>query len=419
MTEVQESPASVARQLVDLIDTGDNANDESVEQLTRHLLASVRQHLGMETAFISEFVGDHRVFRYLDSATSPPPFAPGDSDPRQQTACEYVAARAMPELVHDCRADPTAKRLDVTHQLPIGAHMSVPIHLSDGSIYGTFCCFKSTPDHELDERDLAVLRLSANVTVANIERHSRDSIQHHEIYERLQQRLAAGEPASICQPIMDLETHTPVGFELLSRFPMLPKQRPDQVLADAAAVGLTETVDCQCIARACEHVHRLPGGCFVSLNVSPILIRQGGLSELLAGLPHERLVVEITEHAVVHDYETIARELEPLRARGVRLAVDDAGAGYASFRHILDLEPDIVKLDMSLVRNVDTDKPRRALTGALTEFARNCGFALIAEGIETEAELRTLRSFGQCMGQGFLFARPEPTERWSSKMTSV
>jgi EAL domain-containing protein (putative c-di-GMP-specific phosphodiesterase class I) len=100
--------------------------------------------------------------------------------------------------------------------------------------------------------------------------------------------------------------------------------------------------------------------------------------------------------------------LRPLRARGLRLAVDDAGAGYASFRHILRLRPDHIKLDMSLTRNIDTDKSKRALALALIEFARETGSELIAEGIETQGELATLRELGVMRGQGYLLGRPAP-----------
>jgi EAL domain-containing protein (putative c-di-GMP-specific phosphodiesterase class I) len=169
---------------------------------------------------------------------------------------------------------------------------------------------------------------------------------------------------------------------------------------------MTGPLERRCIENALDQLPRLPGDCFISINVSPMLIIEGGLRELLEAFPTERLVIEITEHAVVHDYAAVTRELQPLRARGARLAVDDAGAGYASFRHILDLGPDIVKLDMSLTRHVDTDLRRQALAAGMTEFAAKGGFELVAEGVETEGELVMLQSFGQRLGQGFFFSRP-------------
>jgi EAL domain-containing protein (putative c-di-GMP-specific phosphodiesterase class I) len=125
------------------------------------------------------------------------------------------------------------------------------------------------------------------------------------------------------------------------------------------------------------------------------------------GMPPERLVIEITEHAIVHDYRAIGNALAPIRKAGAQLAVDDAGAGYASFRHILHLHPEIIKLDMSLTRDVDTDTRRQALAAALTEFARRVGSRIVAEGVETAGELDMLRSIGPMFGQGYLFAKPQ------------
>ena len=125
--------------------------------------------------------------------------------------------------------------------------------------------------------------------------------------------------------------------------------------------------------------------------------------------PHaERVVVEITEHEAVEDYDHLVDGLAPLRARGARVAIDDAGAGFASLRHTLRIAPDIVKLDLSLTRAIDTDRAKRALATALTSFATEMRFDLVAEGVETAGELATLRELGVRFGQGFYLAEPGP-----------
>jgi EAL domain-containing protein (putative c-di-GMP-specific phosphodiesterase class I) len=116
--------------------------------------------------------------------------------------------------------------------------------------------------------------------------------------------------------------------------------------------------------------------------------------------------VEITEQAQVEDYDELNVALGHLREVGVRIAVDDAGAGYASLRHILRLEPDVIKLDKSLVRNVHRDRPRRALATALISFAAEIGATIVAEGIESAEELDALRDLGVTFGQGYHLARP-------------
>lgn len=138
---------------------------------------------------------------------------------------------------------------------------------------------------------------------------------------------------------------------------------------------------------------------------------RAAVSSELASLvgPHaDRVVLEITEHDAVEDYEGLVGALTPLRARGTRVAIDDAGAGFASLRHTLQLAPDIVKVDISLTRDIDTDRGRRALAKALISFADEMGMTIVAEGIESEAELKTLRDLGVKYGQGFYLAEPAP-----------
>jgi len=379
----------------------------TLDDITQHLLHAVREHLGMEVAFVGEFVGDRRFFRYVDASSETRFIQPGDSDLCEESFCQRVVDGRLPQLIRNARQFPAARELPDTQELPVGAHLSVPIRLSDGSVFGTFCTFRRQADPNLDDVHLALVRIFADVTAALIERN-RDAIAHDDdAIGRLQARLAGGEPVGVCQPIVDLQTRATTGFELLARFPSEPAQPPDEVFREASAVGLAGALARRTVERAIEALEVLPGGGYVSLNLSPEMVLGGDLQELLEGLPPERLVIEITEHAIVHDYQSIGDALAPLRARGARLAVDDAGAGYASFRHILHLGPDIIKLDMSLTRDIDHDTRRQALAAALAEFARRGGFQLVAEGIETEAELATLRTFGAMLGQGYLFSKPE------------
>jgi len=146
---------------------------------------------------------------------------------------------------------------------------------------------------------------------------------------------------------------------------------------------------------------------WVSLNASPATALQSErLLDALSPVACDRLVVEITEQAQVEDYDELNVSLARLRETGVRIAVDDAGAGYASLRHILRLEPDIIKLDKSLVRHVHRDRARRALATALISFATEIGATIVAEGIESADELHALRALGVTFGQGYHLARP-------------
>jgi EAL domain-containing protein (putative c-di-GMP-specific phosphodiesterase class I)/DNA-binding NarL/FixJ family response regulator len=211
---------------------------------------------------------------------------------------------------------------------------------------------------------------------------------------------------SVFQPIYELATGRIVGYEGLARFDREPRCGPDLWLAAAAKAGLQEQLELAAITAHLAHFGELPASVYLALNVSPETAASGQLASLLAGLPSERLVLEISEHAAVIDYEALQAGLADLRARGVRLAVDDAGAGLASLRHILALSPDIIKLDITLTRGIDSGRARRSLASALIAFAGQMGMGIVAEGIETAAELATLLDLGVRYGQGYILGHP-------------
>jgi EAL domain-containing protein (putative c-di-GMP-specific phosphodiesterase class I) len=147
---------------------------------------------------------------------------------------------------------------------------------------------------------------------------------------------------------------------------------------------------------------------YVSVNTTPATLESGRLLATLdeTDFPGDRLVVEITEHVSVEDYRTLRDPIHKLRQRGVRIAVDDAGSGYASFRHILRLEPEFIKLDHEIIHDVHMDPARRALATAVSYFAREVGATVVAEGVEAEEDLRALSGLGIGVVQGFLLGRP-------------
>jgi EAL domain-containing protein (putative c-di-GMP-specific phosphodiesterase class I) len=242
---------------------------------------------------------------------------------------------------------------------------------------------------------------------------------------RIQAVLDAGGPEIVVQAIVDLRTGAVVGGEALSRFSGQPTQPPDKWFADAASVGMATELELAAVRSALDVLTLTPQDRYLSVNVSPATATSSAFFELLAGVgaSTRRLVLELTEHEDVADYATLRTALAPLRAQGVRLAVDDAGAGYASLRHILNLRPDIVKLDISLVRDIHSDPARRALMAGLLMFAQEIGACLVAEGVETAQELAALRTVGVTHGQGYhlgypaalphgIVAVPQPAGPW-------
>src|SRR5207244_1036734 len=159
---------------------------------------------------------------------------------------------------------------------------------------------------------------------------------------------------------------------------------------------------------AMEQIKDVENGLFLSINLSPRVLTSRRLQRLLAEHDGANIVLEITEHAKIDDYGRVNRAVERIRSAGVRLAIDDAGAGFASLRHILRLEPDIIKLDRSLIASIDRHSAQQALAAGLISFAEGIGATVIAEGIERAEELDVLASLGVTQGQGFHLARPGP-----------
>ncbi len=229
--------------------------------------------------------------------------------------------------------------------------------------------------------------------------------REREIVRRVRAAVAAGIEV-VFQPIVELATRRPIGVEALARFP--DGAQPEVWLEQAATVGLRPELELAALRSALASLERLPDHLFLSVNVSPSVLDSREAIEILAQAPLERLVIETTEHAPVEDYEALRRALQELRASGLRLAVDDAGAGFASLRHVVQLAPDMIKIDRSLVAEVERDAAARALASALVAFASEMGQLVIAEGIESEASLAALVALGIGHGQGYAIARPGP-----------
>jgi EAL domain-containing protein (putative c-di-GMP-specific phosphodiesterase class I) len=221
----------------------------------------------------------------------------------------------------------------------------------------------------------------------------------------------------VFQPISNLETGGVAGVEALARF--ADGRGPATWFAEAQSVDLEEDLDLAAARAALAHLDQLPPGAFLSVNIAPATAVSEPFRHLLDPLPCERIVLEITEHAQIDDYEALDETLRWMRHRGGRVAVDDAGAGFASLRHILSLAPDVIKLDISLTRNIDSDRARRALARALITFAEEIGATMIAEGIETQGELEALQELGVAYGQGFHLARPARLEAVTARMSAA
>jgi EAL domain-containing protein (putative c-di-GMP-specific phosphodiesterase class I) len=221
-------------------------------------------------------------------------------------------------------------------------------------------------------------------------------------------RLIDGEGLDVAlQPIVDLVSHEIVGAEALARFTEDGRTLDTESLfLDAHALGMGIELELAAVRLALASQHRLPEGLYLALNASPALLASDDLLAVVSPHRDRSLVVELTEHQPVEDYPALATALARLRRRGVRIAIDDVGSGFASFRHVARVNPEILKLDRTLVCGIDEDPVRQSLASAIVAFAQDVGAVVVSEGIESEAELDCLRELAVGCGQGFFLARP-------------
>ncbi|MEX2659498.1 MAG: EAL domain-containing protein [Acidimicrobiales bacterium] len=383
---------------------------ESPHEILGHLVSAARLHLGMDVGFISEFVDGERVFRHVDvDDPGSGPVRVGDGDPLEDTYCQRVVDGRLPELIHDAQNVAAAVALSVTSELPVGAHISVPLRLADGRLYGTFCCFSSAADSSLSARDVDIVRMFADVAARYVAEDLRRNAERSAAQDRVTAALddeSGTVMEMVYQPIVDLSSGDVCGVEALARFRSEPYRSPDVWFSEAASIGRGVDLEVTAVRLALTALAGLPEPLYLSVNVSAETVVSAQLDRIFTGVDATRIVLEVTEHAVVDDYDGLTEALGALQARGVRLAVDDAGAGYASLRHILMLNPHFIKLDMSITRDIDSDVARAALAAALVHFGHRTGSRLIAEGVETASELEAVKALGVHAAQGYILGRP-------------
>ena len=243
----------------------------------------------------------------------------------------------------------------------------------------------------------------------------RTGLAEREAYELRQQlivraRQAIGGPGlqMVYQPVVRLHDGAVIGAEALARFSSLPERSPDVWFSEAASVGLGTQLEIKALELAAAGFSQLPAQAYLAVNASPLTVLSPQIADVIGNVPAERLVIEITEHERIGDDKEFAEALQVQRDKGVRIAVDDAGIGYSGLKRILQLSPDIIKIDRELITDIDHDPARRAMVNALVQFAADTRAQLVAEGIETSAELATLDELGVEFGQGYLLGRPKP-----------
>ncbi len=401
------------------------ANDQhDWEALLSSLLRFVRRSFSMEVAFISEFQNGRRYFRHINADELFCPIEVDGSDPLDDSYCKRIVNKELPGLIIDACQLPLALEIPATRSLPIGTHLSVPIVLNDGSIYGTFCCFSRDVVLDIGHRDLEFMQLMAALVGRFISADVLYARQRQSMIQRLRQFMESRAIEIALQPVFRLQQDDdqirmqPYAQEALARF-RCPQQGGSEdecrdgwlddvesVFHDATEVGMAVPLELKCLKLALARLPLLAEGELLSVNLSAAVLCSKECSEFLLRQSLDRLVIEITEREAVALYSDLVFVLDRLRAAGARVAVDDAGAGYASMKHVLVLKPDWIKLDRSLVASIHLDHEQQAMVRSLVGYAAEVGSLVIAEGLESSDELRCVYDLGVRYGQGYLLQKP-------------
>jgi EAL domain-containing protein (putative c-di-GMP-specific phosphodiesterase class I) len=209
------------------------------------------------------------------------------------------------------------------------------------------------------------------------------------------------------QPIVDLERGVACGYEMLARFDSPMKAPPPVWLEEAEKLGLRDRLEALLVEVGLGALSWVPENCFLTINVSPRALGSQPVADVLATRTSlEGVVIEVTEQDMVEDYGDLEYVLRSLRSAGAAIAVDDAGAGYASLQHIVALRPQFVKLDRSLVANLDRDEAKLAVIESLGTFASRIDAWMVAEGIERAEEAAALQRLRVPLAQGYWLGMP-------------
>ena len=361
---------------------------------------AVRQ-MPLDVAYLAELTDDRQLYRAVAGDAGSFNIVLNDGPPLAETLCSRMVAGEIPHVVPDTGADARVAGLPIVREAAIGAYVGVPVHLSDGTPFGSLCGLSHTAE-AIDEGTAQVMSMLGELIVDDL-----DELKKRQELRRELTGLIERESVEVAyQPIFGLPDGRCIGLEALARFPD-PFAKPDQTLAAAGRVGLEVELERLVVSRAWAMLPKLGVGQFLAVNVSPAaLLELAHRANQREELPLDRIVVEVTEHAAVEAYAALRGELAPLRQRGLRIAVDDAGAGYASLRHVLELRPDFIKLDRWLIHGLADDCARRVAVCAFVSLARELGSKLVAEGVERPADLAAVRDLGLEAAQGFLLGRP-------------
>ncbi len=374
---------------------------ETAEQTAAHVCREALAIDGIDTAILVGFMPGRQAVLLAGTHVQEIPRGLTGAFPPERTKQLYELAGAGPWI--ETKRPDTAPAQGGIFGPEIACVVNAPLIWNEGTLGVISLGSCGQPSNSVMAERLSTAREFGVVAGALLGPMLGERARVEEIQARVEAIIEGREFQPVFQPIVQLKSGRTVGYEALTRF--ADGRRPDLWFADAVMAGVGVRLEVATLSAAQEDAAFLPSDAYLSLNVSPSMAT--ALLPLVATLEAATrdTVIEITEQVPVESYAGLRAALDHLRGH-VRVAVDDAGAGYAGLRHILEIRPQIVKLDIGLVRGVNADPARRALISSMVAFASETDCALVAEGVETEEELATLRGLGVTFGQGYLFGRP-------------
>lgn len=369
------------------------------------MIEALRAHLDMDVAFVSRQIGTtHRIFTHV-AARGVAPLASGDHNSNENSLCWLVIEGKLPERVTDTSLYEAAACLPITDAINVRSHFSVPLRRRDGRVHGSLCCFSYRPRPDIAERDMQMIRSVAAIVSDQIESRIEHEERGEDAAEEIARLIIDDALTVIHQPIYDLTDWHLIGHECLMRHKADPERSPRELLSRARAAGGMLELELHVAKKALatldpEHPER-----FIAINISPETLASPALRRVIPEGLASQLVIELNEQDTAADAESVRASIETLKERAW-VAVSSNGAGFAGLQALVDLGPDIVKIDREFLAGVATDPSRRALVKALVQFAAETGVQLIAQGVETREDLQALRELGVRFAQGNILGKP-------------
>ena len=390
------------------VDTG--AKSEAV----RRVLSLARQNLDMDVGYFGTFADGAETYEVVDRGPDADDVGPteGGATPVEQTLCWQVVTGLMGPTVPDTEHDRTTRDLRPVTQESVGSYVGVPVHQGQ-ELLGMLCLVSRRPRPELGPHEADKMRLFAQVVALELGDRARPDPRELRHLEQLDKLLVPGSEllTVVFQPVASIASRLRDGsldvssVEALSRISGDPSWTVEDWFDLAWRHGLGPDLEMAAIDRAFAALPAIPQAVRLAVNASPDTIMSARFRDSIPREEAHRITLELTEHVLLEDDGDLRPGLDLVRATGVALAIDDLGTGSSNLQRVIELAPEVIKIDLSITDGVEHDPLRRALVSALVTFARDVGIRLVTEGVERAATASELDRLGVGLGQGWWLSR--------------